>query len=80
MKRLEFAIWVYRETGLRAFCLFLMSLRTISWAPCPVPGGAGPWMLRVAEPGARSQLALREMGTVGMCQPGYNNSGSAVFL
>lgn len=32
MKWLEFMIWVYRETGLRAFCLFLTSLWTISWA------------------------------------------------
>lgn len=30
MKWLEFVIWMYRETGLRAFCLFLMSLWIIS--------------------------------------------------
>lgn len=45
MKWLEFVIWVYRETGLRAFCLFLMGLWTISWALVPGPEGAGPWML-----------------------------------
>lgn len=42
MKWLEFVIWVYGETGLRAFCLFLMSLWTISWALVPVPGEQGP--------------------------------------
>lgn len=80
MKWLEFVIWVHRETGLRAFCLFLMSLWTISWALLPVPRGARPWMLCVAEAGAQSQLAAREMGAVGKCQPGYNNSRSAVFI
>lgn len=41
MKWLEFVIWVYRETSLRAFCLFLMVLRIISWALVPGPEGAG---------------------------------------
>lgn len=49
MKCLEFVIWVYRETGLRAFCLFLVGLWTISWALVPDPKGAGPWMLCAAE-------------------------------
>lgn len=80
MKWLEFVIWVYRETGLRAFCLFLTGLWTISWALIPGPERAGSWMLRAAEAGERARLAAWEKGAVGMCQSLYNNSRSAVFI
>lgn len=78
MKWLEFIIWVYRETGLRAFCLFLTGLWTISW----VLGleGAGPWMLCAAEAGERAWLAGRENGGHRYVPVWYNNSQSAVFI
>lgn len=62
MKWLEFVIWVYRETSLRAFCLFLTGLRTISWALVPGPEGAGPWMLCAAEAGERARLVEKGEG------------------
>lgn len=62
MKWLEFVIWVYRETGLRAFCLFLMGLWTISWALVPGPEGAGPWMFCGAEAGERARLGSEGKG------------------
>lgn len=62
MKWLEFAIWMWREMGLRAFFLFLMGLWAISWALVPGPKAAGPRMLHGAGLGEGAGLATREKG------------------
>lgn len=77
MKWLEFVIWVYRETSLRAFCLFLMGLWIVSWALVLGPEGAG---LEQQSYGERAGLAAREEGAVGKCQSSCRNSRSAVFI
>lgn len=77
MKWLEFVIWVYRETSLRAFCLFLMGLWIISWALVPGPEGAG---LEQQSTGERAGLAARETGPWVSASAPCNNSRSAVFI
>lgn len=65
MKWLEFVIWVYRETSLRAFCLFLMGLWIISWALVPGPEGAG---LEQQRHWKESSAGSKGEGAMGMCQ------------
>lgn len=79
MKWLEFAIWMWREMGLRAFLLFLMGLWAISWALVPGPRQRvqdAPWGRVRGE----SWAGNKGEGAMGMCQPPYNNSWSAVFI
>lgn len=67
MKWLEFVIWVYRETSLRAFCLFLMGLWIISWALVPGPEGAG--LEQQSHWRERAGLAAGGKGAMGKCHP-----------
>lgn len=54
MKQLEFAIWVYREIGLRAFCLF--------WWASEQSGGLWSLALREQGPGfSKQQRQGREL-------------------